>query len=661
MSATAHNFQQIINTFEHQDVDTLVEDYDPSSLIKLLTLLDDQHFNGADHNLNCPDPIYDAIKNIAQRLEPHNQYFTGIGSEIRGEKIKLPYPMPSLNQVEVGDIEEWVNKHDLHENFVVASDKMDGTSLMIIYNHKGDLQIAYSRGDGFEGADVTRHIRKATNVPKKTTGTLVVRCEVELKDHDFEYLKHHVLNRSGQPYKTPRNMVAGIMNAKDNPDIIYDYLNVIAYQIITTPQSSDPNTKTQDFKRLTNLGFSIPEHKAFKGKELTDDVLADYLNERKHNSEFAIDGLVLDVDPHHISINLDRDVTKGDNPNSSVKYKVTDAENQHIATCKDVEWNISKHGIFKPRVIFEPFDLLGVTITHATAFNAKFVVDNGIGPGSRVKIVRSGEVIPYIQEVIEQATPAMPNQDYVWNETGVDIYSPNLDDDEEVHKQQLIDFCASMDFPHIRDKNIRTLFEKAGMTTPEDLLNAKLHTLIIHLGANGEKAYNGIHSKLNGIKISDLMGSSPCFGRGMGKRKFKNLIEQIGDDFHNWSKDQIVEAEGFDHKTADVILEGMPRFVEFYNNIKHLITQDTTDDSDGPYKGYQICLTGFRDKNLSDLIEQMGGKVQNSVTSKTDILVCSSVHDKSTKIQKAQQINESQKGNIEIVDVETFRDQIHRH
>lgn len=168
--------------------------YSAGEMVDILTMADDFYSNDGESFIE--DNEYDALRLIAERLDPAHIYFTGIGSNVRGGKIKLPYEMGSLNQVEIGDIEDWVRKHNLANERLVISDKMDGTSALIIYDDNGDPQIAYSRGNGTEGADISRHIFKIKNVPKKVSGKLVVRVEVELTESAFAELNTKITRHS---------------------------------------------------------------------------------------------------------------------------------------------------------------------------------------------------------------------------------------------------------------------------------------------------------------------------------------------------------------------------------------------------------------------------------------------------------------------------------
>lgn len=389
-------------------------------------------------------------------------------------------------------------------------------------------------------------------------------------------------------------------------------------------------------------GFLTPHWQPFLGHELNDNTLTSFLQERKQKTSYEIDGIVIDVNraEKRKELNPTRDTL---NPAYSIKYKVADASNQAIATVIEVEWNASKHGYLKPRVRIEPVDLVGVTVQHATGFNARFINENGIGPGAKVRITRSGDVIPFIQDTIESVTPQMPEGEWQWNDTKVDIVL--LENTRDVVIEQIVDFFMSIDAPHLRKGSVISLYEK-GFTTTESIIKMTEQQLIDIIGENGKKIYVGIRSKLNRVPISVLMGSTNFFGRGVGKRKMKSLIKHIGEDVFTASAEQIVEAEGFDTKTAEKIMNGMAPFIEWLTPLENYgyITIDRSEFEppeiiNSNVSGKNFVFTGFRSKSLQAEIEKQGGDMKGTVSSNTDFVVTTNVNSTSSKIKKARDLN----------------------
>lgn len=374
-----------------------LENYAIDELVTVLKSADDLYYNDIESFLT--DEQYDTLRKFAEKLEPYNSYFTGIGSEVRGGKIKLPYTMGSLDQVDVGEIVDWVKENELTDEDVIITEKLDGTSAMAIYGPDGKLQIAYSRGNGREGADITRHLRHILPTEITTDGeTYVIRGEVIISKENFPKLQQTVTTRNGQQYKNARNMVSGLMNASKNNPLVYGYIHFLAYDIINHNDKGWGKDKQLEILS-SDFEFDVPSWIYAGGCELDDEFLANWLEESRANTDYEIDGLVIDVcnAATRQRLNPTRDTL---NPAYAIKYKVADASNYAEAEVVGVEWATSKHGYLKPRIKVKPVELVGVTVQYCTGFNARFIYDNKIQPGSIIAITRSGDVVPYCTKVI---------------------------------------------------------------------------------------------------------------------------------------------------------------------------------------------------------------------------------------------------------------------
>ena len=178
------------------------------------------------------DKDYDTLRRKAEAMDPGNAYFANVGSDVRGGKEKLPYTMGSLDQVyDQKEWDNWVKTYDLKGKNVVISDKQDGISAMLIYRH-GLFEKAYSRGNGMEGADISRHVRAVPSVPQTVDGFsyLVVRGELIMEKSVFEA-------KYAQQYKNPRNFVAGAFNRSKTPVGVLEDISFIAYQVVAFSES----------------------------------------------------------------------------------------------------------------------------------------------------------------------------------------------------------------------------------------------------------------------------------------------------------------------------------------------------------------------------------------------------------------------------------------
>ena len=635
-----------LEMFEEKSFD----DFDVDVLIGVLQETDDLYHNASTESY-LTDPQYDFLRLFVHAQAPTHEYFLGVGSEIRGEKIKLPFTMGSLDQVPIGAISDWLNKYDLTADgeFIVISDKLDGASAMVIYNDEGDFQIAYSRGDGVEGADISRHMRKMQNCPDTVDNdgeALTVRGENIFEYASFPYLQSQYTRKDGKPYKNPRNMVAGVMNAESKDDTLYDFVKFVAYEIVGSELS-----KQEQFRKLEELGFEVPWSLAKRGCEITDDYLKGYLEQRKVSSVYEIDGIVIDADgaEKRAEMNPTRDTL---NPAYTIKYKMnTDICDIPVV---GVEYNPSSHGYWKPRVNLQPTEMGGVTVSWATGFNAGFIRDNKIGPGAVLRVTRSGDVIPFIMGVVTAAEEAqLPTDEYPyhWTEGGVDAVLDNPDDIPVVRIKRMVKFFEKIDAPLLKMGNVEKLVEEG--FTKESVIAASEDELVNVLGKNGSKVYEGLKKKLTDIPLYKIMGAV-SIQRGMGVRRMKKIQEALGRDglYSCTSMSEIMNIEGFDTITAEQALNVIDDFKDFYSEMQSYITIEEEVEKGTAFADQKICFSGIRDKELAAQIEALGGTVQSGVSGKTTLLVTKDVNSTTGKPQKARELG------IEIIDIEEMRKRV---
>lgn len=623
------------------------EDFPVSKILEMLAAADELYYN--DEESFMDDNQYDALRQYAQRLSPADKYFTGVGSQVRGGKIKLPYKMGSLNQVYQGDYAKWIGKHGLTDDLIVISDKLDGASAMLVYGADGKLQIAYSRGDGEEGADITRHASKIHNVPKsiKTDKVVTIRAENIISPASFAKINTGKFARAGRVYKNPRNMVSGLMNSSENHAEVYKAIDTVAYEIVGSTLS-----KVDQLEQLAKWGFKVAEYSIGRADYWNDARLTRLLNDRRDVTEYEIDGVVIDIDDAATRAKLKTDEL---NPEYAVKFKVADASNLAIATVRNVEWNLSKDGYYKPRVQILPVDLVGVTITNLTGFNAKFIKESGIGPGALIKITRSGDVIPFILETVKPVAPQMPDDvTAVWSETEVDLIVADAANNDTVKFERLNDFFASIDVPGLGEGNLREMFDM-GFDVPEKIIPLTLEDVsnLVNSRAIGKKIHTAMRARFTNLPMYDLMGSHACFGRGVGKRKMKKLYDAFeGDMSRCKSVVDIMQVEGFEQKTASKIAAGYPAFLEFLGKVSGYITFAKYEAKKvGNLTGKVFVFTGFRSKELEEKIVNAGGTMGSTVSSKTTYLVTAEPNSTSGKAVKARDLGVTVIGQQELTEM----------
>ena len=636
------SFTKITIAIHQEELDQFTN----QELFECLTAADDLYHN--DNESFLEDDEYDALRRYMEVIDKTNKYFLGTGSNVRGGKVKLPFEMGSLNQIQIGDIEDWVTKNNLQHNELVLSDKMDGVSGLIIYDDPGDMQISYSRGNGTHGADTFRHMSKIKNVPEKVSGKMVVRVEVELSETAFKSLQDAgIRSRSGKQYKNSRNMTSGLMNSKTNPDIVYEYLSVIAYEI-----KDFTGNKADQLVKLSQEGFQVVEWTNSHGYKMNDTDLAEFIELRKKKLDYAIDGIVIDVNDakKRSEMNPTSDTL---NPDYSIKYKVTDAENYAETTVVEVEWRLSKHGYWKPRLILEPVELVGVTVTHATGYNAKYILANNIGVGSIVALSRMGDVVPNVVKIISSTTAQMPEGDWEWtvNDKGEQVDAFIADKNVDIVQiNQMIDFFDKINAPYLKAGNVTKLF-KAGFVKPEQVITMVKSEMSSILGENGNKAYDGLVKKLSDIQLYQLMGAFSN-ERGIGVRKMKKLQAGLGLEVilaEQFNIHDVIKLDNFDIKSAEKVMRVVELFGPFLDYTDGFIDIADEETIGTALAGQKVCVSGFRDANLAAKVERLGGTIQGNVSGKTTLLVTKDVNATSGKPKKARELG------IKIMSVEEFK------
>lgn len=398
---------------------------------------------------------------------------------------------------------------------------------------------------------------------------------------------------------------------------------------------------------LSQYGFTVVQNVKVSASALNDGFLSAAFAEARGKSQYELDGLVVTVDDHASMARLSASSTL--NPEHSVKYKVLD-ENSIIETfVKEVHWEVSKSGFIKPRVEILPVELFGTTVKFATGFNAKFIIDNGIGPGAKVKITKAGMVIPQIVAVVTKASaPGLPPEElgkWELNETGVEAFLVDKESEAVVFKQ-VLDFFETYKVDLLKEATLTQVWRTLPSAKYEDAIcdicDLTESEWIKIVGANGSRIYNSIRNRLGNSQPETFFGACRYMGIGFGVRKAKALlvgIEDIYDDVKNLTMEEIVEKEGFDTKTASMVISGIPQTLILMDKLvamgilDFVIEQKTTE-----LASVNVVMTGFRDAELQATIESMGGKVGSGVSKKTTHLLCLDPSSKSGKMQKAREL-----------------------
>lgn len=602
----------------------VLSDLDAKDLENVIQISAEKYYNSNVSLIS--DDTYDILIKRLTQIKPNSPVLRQIGAPAKGKKIELPYWMGSMDKIKSDEnlIIKWTNNYD---GPYIISDKLDGISCLLTINN--DEISLYTRGDGKYGQNISHLINliKISNdnfqkIPNKT----VVRGELIMTKNNFQKYADLMSNA--------RNMVAGIVNSKEKSINKNHAKNVIfvAYELIKPANKPDDQMKLLKNWNLNVVYFDIYDY-------VDLNILDDILKKRKKKSKYEIDGIVITDNNKHA-----RNISG--NPSYSFAYKgMTGTSDVKVI---EILWKPSKNGILVPRIHFEKIRLSQADLEYATGFNARFIVDNNIGPGAIITIIRSGDVIPYVLNVIKPVKkPSLPdNLDYVWDKTGVNIILENVDDNEIVIIQRITNFMKYIGAENISE-GIVTKLVVAGY---DDIFKIVTLTIDDFLSLPGfketlaNKLYNNLEYALDNLDILTLMAASNIFGRGFGKRKLKkildvypNIVSQYSSKTHQKWANNLLGLDGFDTITVDHFLKSLPDFQYFYKKISKIlkIEPHSNQIKGGLFYNDTVVFTGFRNKIWEKFIENEGGKISSSVSKNTTLLIYNDGEEASIKYQTA--------------------------
>lgn len=587
------------------------------------------------------DALYDILIEYVSEKYPDNSVIkeghTKCHITVEKSKVKLPYGLWSMDKIkpDIGSVSKWEKKYP---GPYVISCKLDGISALYVSGTKTGEAKLYTRGNGTYGQDITHLI---PSIIWKNKGMkdfeieFAIRGEIIIKKSVFD-------KKYADKFANPRNFVAGLVNKKTINDDILSDLDFVPYEVIK------PILKSSDqMKFIKNEWVSSPVKYSIVS-EISNEILSDKLLLWREGYPYEIDGIIVVNDKIY--------PRPEKNPEYAFAFKMVVSEQVAESTVVDVIWTPSKDGYLKPRIRIKPVVLGGAKIEYATGKNAKFIKDHKLGIGAIVKIVRSGDVIPDIKkgDVIVPAEKAkMPDVPFEWNETGVDIMLIDKDDNSVVREKNIAGFFKGLDVTGLGPGNVKKIIE-AGYDSVPAIIAMKYDDFLKVDGFKDKlatKILNEIKDKVDKAGLVKLMAASNIFGRGFGERRSGAILKIYPDilvsDLDNKEKIKIVvKIDGFASKTAEKFVEKIPEFVTFMNDagLEHILYSvkphnEATDIGGHLLQGKKIVMTGFRDKELMELIKAVGGDNSSAVTKNTFVVIVKDKDDDTGKAGQARKLN----------------------
>jgi DNA ligase (NAD+) len=616
------------------------------------------------------DESYDSLRAVIQEHDPDNPFLAEVGTSASGHLTKVQHNIPMGSLSNSNDDQEYRVWHDKHDQSVVATYKMDGSSIEIVYKN-GVLTQAITRGDGVIGEDVTQNVARFKNVPAQLPGEWSgsIRGEALLHKNDF----HAHFSGSANP----RNAANGTVRRSDGTGS--EHLMFYAFDIFG--DGDDEYTAyTEKLSKLEELGFTVVENRLCD-KEMTVRFHME-TSEKRHSLPYEIDGVVVRVN----NIQYFKDAGERDNrPKAATAFKFKAMESTTILEA--VELSISSHGAIIPTGKLAAVEIGGVTVRSVLLNNFEEIERLNIAIKDEVKVIRAGDVIPKViglaqahpdRELIPVPTNC-PFCDSVLAKDGAHIFCQS-DDCSGKGDSRLKSWIKKRDIQFIGD-SVRDALTESGCREPyqlydlteDDLVNLSLGEGRA-LGRLGNKIYENIQNSKQ-TPLAEFMGSLTI--KFLGRRQAVHMIEAGIDTlqkFRELTVEHLLTLPGYKQRKAEGIVGGIRAAEPQMDNLleRGVVVVDpepaeeveeVASNGGGALEGKSFCFTGkilkvdedgkrFTRAIMQDLTRENGGSVEDKVRKGLTYLVQADPDSQSSKTKKAAKLG------VEILGEEQFFEMI---
>lgn len=580
-------------------------------------------------NTSLTDAEFDRLEARIRKLEPEWPGLQKTGVSVgKKTEVKLDKPMPSLDKIQADRPEvlaKFLGKHPE----VVIMPKYDGSSVQLVYEN-GDLTKLRTRGDGVLGKDISYfipHISVPKRVPAWKSKTVVLRAEAIFTKADYQK------KYSGQ-YDSDRALASAILNRQDvaRPlkDLHFVCLRVLSSALGLRSQLADLKVK----------GFRTARYAVVKAKNLDADILSTLVEQARSDVGYTVDGLVLSSNAPGLSVTADR-------PPYAKAFKLNDEESAVETVVENIVWKASSFGVLVPKAIVRPIKFGNVTVKQAAVHNAKWAMDRGVGIGAKVKILRSGDIIPKIVAVTRKAEFKLPSKSefgsWEWDDTKTSIRLTTASKGESrvVGIARISRFFAKLDLESFGGAMAEKLYD-AGYTKTSQLpgLTAKEFAELPGVKGSAVKFAKEIRKIQSGhFPVTQLMVASGVFERGLGDTLLEKLYDKHPRLFQATATAERIEKYGVPCIGPVATRKFLKDHAAFFRWMARsgavAGTPTKVQVTKGPLSGVTGTWTGYRDKEQEALFVSLGGKV-DSLKSSTTVLFYRQDGKPSGKVESAR-------------------------
>ena len=589
---------------------------------------------------------------------------TMVGYEALEELPKEAHEKPMLSLDKTKDVETLRSFVGTHKTLL--SWKLDGLTIVLTYQD-GKLEKAVTRGNGVIGEVITNNARVFKNIPLQIShkGNLVLRGEAIITYSDFEKINSEIEDVDAK-YKNPRNLCSGSVRQLNNEITAKRNVHFYAFSLVQAEGVDFQNSVEQQFLWLQKQGFDVVEYRAVT-QETLDDAMQ-YFEHQVSENDFPSDGLVALYDDIAYGASLG---STAKFPRNAFAFKWKDEIKE--TTLREIEWSPSRTGLINPVAIFEPVELEGTTVSRASVHNVSILKELQLGIGDKIQVYKANMIIPQIAEnltrsgnlEIPHSCPVCQKEARVLKTNEVEsLYCMNPDcQAKKIKSFTLFVSRDAMNIDGLSEATLEKFILKGFIKDFGDIFEiSRYKDQIVEMEGFGEKSYENLISSLENAKHTTLPRVLYSLGiANIGLANAKVICREFEYDV-----EKLIHASGEDINAIEGIGPVIAKaFTDYFNNeenlkkfrhlMSHLELEEVKKEENQTFAGKQFVITGsvvhFANRSqLKEFIEQRGGKVTGSVTSKTDYLINNDTTSNSSKNKKAKELG------IPILSEEDFLD-----
>ena len=600
------------------------------------------------------DRLYDELEQLEKET---NVVLAGsptveVGYEALESLEKEAHESPMLSLDKTKDVEAL--KSFVGNQKALLSWKLDGLTIVLTYRN-GALAKAVTRGNGIIGEVITNNAKVFKNIPLKIscTGEVILRGEAIITYSDFEKINKEIEDVDAK-YKNPRNLCSGSVRQLNNQITAERNVRFYAFALVKAEGVDFENSREKQFLWLKEQGFDVVEYKT-----VTADVIEETVREfeaRIPENDFPSDGLVVLYD----------DIAYGDSLGSTAKFprnayafKWQDEIKETIL--RKIEWSPSRTGLINPVAIFDPVELEGTTVSRASVHNISIMKEMKLGIGDKIHVYKANMIIPQIAEnltksgnlQIPELCPVCGKEAKILKANDVEaLYCMNPDcQAKKIKSFTLFTSRDAMNIDGLSEATLEKFILQGFIHDFGDLFELdRYKEQIVEMEGFGEKSYEKLMTGIR--KASHTTLPRLIYGLGIanvGSANAKVICKEFKYDLPsilNASAETISSIEGIGPVIAGTFTEYFAKEdnrKKLDHLLSHLTFEEVKNDSVQSLEGKQFVITGsvehFANRSqLKAYIEERGGKVTGSVTSKTDFLVNNDGNSTSSKNKKAREL-----------------------